>query len=204
MFKRFLLFTAIAAGLSVSSCKSNSEDPEPKKEIAVNPPSANVSQGGTVQLSLSGNAATEAVTWSLDKPVGTISQTGLYTAPATISASTTVTVTATLQSDNSVKSSATLNVNAPVISFSSQIQPILNNVCSGCHSGSFPSGNYRTNSYTNFMAGGRVTAGDPDNSLVYQRLTSTSAPMPPVNQPKPSAADIELIKNWISQGALNN
>ena len=48
---------------------------------------------------------------------------------------------------------------------------------------------------------GTITPGAPDKSLIYQEIAKGSMPPkgPPVNQ-----ADLSLLKDWISQGALNN
>jgi hypothetical protein len=52
----------------------------------------------------------------------------------------------------------------------------------------------------------RVIAGDPDNSLLMQKLLGTQqcgAPMPP-NPPLLMAAEVEQIRMWIAKGALND
>ena len=47
-----------------------------------------------------------------------------------------------------------------------------------------------------------MVPGDPDNSRVIKRVTSTTNPMPPEDEtPRPSADDIALIKKWIAAGA---
>jgi hypothetical protein len=56
----------------------------------------------------SGGVATTAVTWSLTPRIGTISSSGLYTAPASITAPTNVTVTATSVDDPSKSASTTV------------------------------------------------------------------------------------------------
>ena len=53
----------------------------------------NESQAQTFNATVTG-ASTSAVTWALDSPVGTVSATGVYTAPATLSDAATVQVIA--------------------------------------------------------------------------------------------------------------
>jgi hypothetical protein len=54
-----------------------------------------------------------AVTWSYTPQVGTLTASGLYTAPASITAAQTITVTATSQADTSKSASATVNLLPP-------------------------------------------------------------------------------------------
>src|SRR5260370_26548874 len=64
--------------------------------VTVSPPAATLAQGQTQQFSSSvlPIGANQGVTWSLSPPVGTISSSGLYTAPSSIPSDTTVTVIA--------------------------------------------------------------------------------------------------------------
>lgn len=79
--------------------------------LAVNPAGAIVGPGQTAQFSatVSGTSNT-AVTWTLAPPVGTLSATGMYTAPASITATQTVTVTATSVADSTKSSSAVVTL----------------------------------------------------------------------------------------------
>src|ERR1017187_8927080 len=88
---------------------------QPTVSVSVSPSSVNLLAGGSQQFSTTvlGSANTN-VTWTLSSPIGTISATGLYTAPATIAAAQTVTVKATSASDSSKSASATVTLNAPV------------------------------------------------------------------------------------------
>jgi hypothetical protein len=78
----------------------------------------NVTQTQPFTATVTGTSNT-AVTWSVndvvggDSTVGTISASGLYTAPATVPNPATVTVKATSQADTSKSASATLTVNQP-------------------------------------------------------------------------------------------
>lgn len=103
-------------------------------------------------------------------------------------------------------------------SFASDIQPIFTGTCalSGCHSGPGQAGLLLSQgqSYSNLVnvtstqvpALKRVKPSKIDSSYVVNKLDGTS-PLVGVKMPKNgtlSAANIQLIKNWISKGAKNN
>ena len=72
------------------------------ENLGITPPAATVyASGGTEQFSAELGSCGSGVTWSLSPAgTGTISSTGLYTAPATINAQQTVTVVATSQAQS--------------------------------------------------------------------------------------------------------
>jgi hypothetical protein len=83
--------------------------------VSINPPSTTLQQGGSAQFTAQvGGAPNTAVTWSLSPAVGSISSTGLYAAPNSITSQTTVTVTATSVADPTKSSSATVTLTPPV------------------------------------------------------------------------------------------
>ena len=80
--------------------------------VSVTPVSSTLSASGTQQFTATvSNTSNTTVTWSIS-PVGagSISATGLYTAPATIPIQQTVTVTATSQADTTQSTSATVTL----------------------------------------------------------------------------------------------
>lgn len=86
---------------------------------------------------------------------------------------------------------------APV-SYSSTIQPILTQNCTGCHGAA---AGLSFGSYSGTMAS--VVPGDASASLLYKSLTGSGASqMPPGGAL--SAAQRQSVANWINQGALNN
>ncbi|HEY4612075.1 MAG TPA: hypothetical protein VII11_03755 [Bacteroidota bacterium] len=107
------------------------------------------------------------------------------------------------------------------VSFSQHIQPIFNgNGCTSCHGGS--GGLFLTagQSYANLVNVNaqascttlkRVLPGNPDQSVLYIRTSSdspntqcgTNSRMPQ-GSPRLPQATIDLIKDWINQGAKNN
>ncbi|HEU4366293.1 MAG TPA: hypothetical protein VFT13_12605 [Candidatus Krumholzibacteria bacterium] len=100
-----------------------------------------------------------------------------------------------------------------VVSFSEDIQPIFNSRCAiaGCHVQPAPTGGLdltEGQSWANLVGvraqsfpGERVVAGSPAGSVLYLLVETGS--MPQVGGPL-STAQIELIRKWIADGALNN
>ncbi|MFK5958824.1 MAG: hypothetical protein QM495_08135 [Lutibacter sp.] len=90
------------------------------------------------------------------------------------------------------------------VSFAIDIQPIFNENCIACHPAISIPDLTEGNSY-NFL-----TVTDPDlvipfdaeGSELYQRMISTTAPMPPSG--KLSSKKTSLIKAWINDGAKDN
>jgi len=79
--------------------------------VSVNPTTASLSASQTQQFTatVTGNANT-TVTWSINPNVGSVSSTGLYTAPSTVTSSQSITVTATSAADNTKSASATVTL----------------------------------------------------------------------------------------------
>ena len=90
--------------------------------VSINPTTATVTTGSSVQFSATvSNSTTQTVTWSVNgiaggsSTVGTISSSGLYTAPAAVPNGGSVTVTATSTASTTASASATVTVNAPAV-----------------------------------------------------------------------------------------
>jgi len=102
----------------------------------------------------------------------------------------------------------------PPVSFAANIQPIFDNNCAGCHGAGGNGGlDLRPGeSYANLVgtaAGGhpglRVTAGDPDASVLYLKLTGAAgvgSVMPPAGSLGSGVTDV--VWAWISEGAQDN
>jgi hypothetical protein len=88
----------------------------PAVSITVAPGSPTVILGATLQFSAPvGNATNTAVTWSMSG-AGTISSTGLYTAPATLATLSSATVAATSVADPTKSAGTTLTIPAVAVS----------------------------------------------------------------------------------------
>ena len=88
-----------------------------------------------------------------------------------------------------------------VVSYQDDIVPLWGQ-CVGCHNGNTPP-KMDTDSYTNLI-NGYIVKGDADASILYKSLLGTGgiSLMPPGS--KWPQSKIDLVKNWINQGALNN
>ncbi len=92
------------------------------------------------------------------------------------------------------------------VSFARDVQPILVKYCVGCHNDREHPGEVQLNRWSSVLNGGEsgaiVVAGDVEQSLMLQLMRSVKEPkMPPIEEPQPDQAEIELIARWIEQGA---
>lgn len=93
------------------------------------------------------------------------------------------------------------------VDYQSEIQPIFNDNCGNCHLGN-SSGGLNLSSYQNLMEGGNdgdvVEPGNSAGSVLFDRITrenSDAGDMPPGNS-ELSQSEIDLIAQWIDEGAL--
>jgi hypothetical protein len=120
----------------------------------------------------------------------------------------TTTITAT-RIGGGVSGSATLTVTAPAgVSYSAQIAPLWQSFgCVGCHPGN---GGYSMTSYSavvgNGSSGPAVSPSNASSSNLYLKLTAAPpfGSRMPVGGPFLSASQLQLVADWINQGALNN
>ncbi len=101
------------------------------------------------------------------------------------------------------------------VSFANQIQPIFNNFgCTNCHGSSGNLSLAENQSHGNLVNKNaeadctslkRVLPGKADSSVLFKRVSSSDcgAQMPKGLAPL-SPANINLIRDWINQGAPNN
>jgi hypothetical protein len=96
-----------------------------------------------------------------------------------------------------------------LVSYSDEIQPVFNGGCgpSSCHIGG-NSGGLTLDSYADLMDGGNsgdvVVPGNPDNSIIVRRIEGSTTPRMPLGRQPLSNSDIQKIRDWIGQGALDN
>ena len=96
------------------------------------------------------------------------------------------------------------------VSYSQHIQPLFQQACAvgGCHAGSTAQAglNLSPPSYNNLMnhVPRLVTSGLSGNSLLIQRLEGTIQPRMPLNGSPLNSNQLNGIRKWIDEGALNN
>jgi hypothetical protein len=87
--------------------------------VTVSPGGASLGNGQTKAFTASVASSTnQAVTWSINPSVGSISSSGVYTAPASIASAQTVTVTATSSANPAKTGTATITLTPPAASAS--------------------------------------------------------------------------------------
>jgi uncharacterized membrane protein len=91
------------------------------------------------------------------------------------------------------------------ISFSKDVQPILERRCSKCHMGEFTSEDLNMATYETLMAGSQngpvIIAGNANKSLLVQKLLKGEMPK---RGPKLTPPQLQIIIDWINAGAQNN
>lgn len=94
---------------------------------------------------------------------------------------------------------------AASVSFSKDVQPILQSRCVNCHGGAHTNKGLNLSTYAGVMAGGAdgpaVVAGDPNSSMLLQMVTQGKMPKSgPLLQP----GQIQILNAWVKSGAANN
>jgi hypothetical protein len=94
-------------------------------------------------------------------------------------------------------------------SYASDVQPIFNSRCVGCHGGSSPSQGYSLTSRAGAMGNGsdtlpNVVAGSANSSTLYRRVAGLETPQMPFGQAPLDEVKQQTIKNWINKGAKDN
>ena len=96
------------------------------------------------------------------------------------------------------------------VSYHKQILPILQARCQGCHQPAKDSGRYVMTDFARMVAGGEseeaaIIPGKPDESYLMLQIVPKdgAASMPPKGDPL-SDVEIELIRQWIEQGAVDD
>ena len=92
------------------------------------------------------------------------------------------------------------------VDFHKDVAPILREYCAGCHNEVDFEGEFSLETYKSLVKGGEngrgILPGKANESLLLQVLTKKKKPyMPPRKKPQPSAKQIEILRNWINEGA---
>lgn len=91
------------------------------------------------------------------------------------------------------------------ISFANDVLPVLENSCLKCHGGEKTTEGFDVSSYETVMAGADdgvvIVAGDADGSKLFTLINTGKMPKKANKLPD---AQIQLIRDWINAGALDN
>lgn len=91
------------------------------------------------------------------------------------------------------------------VGFATDILPILESRCLGCHGGDHTEEGLVLRTHADLMVGSDngpvVIPGDATNSLLVELVTTQKMPK---RGPKLTPPQVQLITDWVSQGALDN
>jgi hypothetical protein len=144
--------------------------------ITISPTTASIAGGATQQFTATvTNTTNTAVTWEVNgaaggnAQIGTVSTSGLYTAPTVLPSTTTVSVTAVSQADTTQSASATVTLTAPPIVIS--ISPTTANLVAGTQqqfTATVSGGSTNVAVWSvNGFAGGNSTVGTVSSAGLY-------------------------------------
>ncbi|GAB4382373.1 MAG: hypothetical protein Kow0075_14220 [Salibacteraceae bacterium] len=92
--------------------------------------------------------------------------------------------------------------------FRNDVMPIITSNCaySGCHGDGSAEDGVDLSSYEKIILTGEVVPGNPGGSEIYEVITETDPDkrMPPPPNAPLTSEQIQTIRDWIAQGALNN
>ena len=96
---------------------------------------------------------------------------------------------------------------ADPIEFDTEVRPILQKYCTGCHTSDDAEGGYVMETHQSLIAGGEhgvaITPGSANSSRLTLRLQGKLKPrMPPEGEARPTATEAKLLADWIDQGAI--
>jgi hypothetical protein len=96
----------------------------------------------------------------------------------------------------------------PKTTYDDHVLPILRDKCLACHNQDKARGGLMAHSFSTLMAGGSsgevVKPGDPDGSRLYLLAAHKQEPHMPPKSPMIANENLETIRRWIAEGALEN
>ena len=97
---------------------------------------------------------------------------------------------------------------APKLNFIEHVQPIFREHCFKCHNANEAKGGLALDSFAALMEGGGsgeiVYDGDAESSRLYQLMIHDDTPVMPPNQDPIAKEKLEIIRQWIGGGLLEN
>src|SRR5690349_6948704 len=131
-----------------------------------------------------------------EKVISVISSPHVTEAPGNVAAATNTAV---------VGNTPAASASAATVSFTDDILPLFQSRCMNCHGQERLEEGLSLRTYTDMMMGSKngavVVPGDASNSLLAQLVTNQKMPK---RGPKLTPPQVQLIIDWINQGALDN
>jgi Right handed beta helix region/Protein of unknown function (DUF1565) len=182
-----------------------SSTPNPSVSVSISPSSTALQTGASAQFtaSVSGTSNT-SVTWLVNgiqggnSTVGTITSSGLYTAPAAVPSGSSVTVTATSVADTTKSASASVSILAPPTPVSVSISPTSATVQAGQSTQFAASVTGTTNSGINWQVAG-ITGGNSTVGLI----SSTGLYTAPLSVPATNPVTVTARSAYDSTASAN-
>lgn len=174
--------------------------------ISISPIAPVIQPGASQQFTATVlNASDPTVTWSLDG-AGTLTQSGLYVAPASVSSRVKATVKVTLVADTSVWTAAEVTVEPPAVPcFWRDTKAILGSFCTavgtgqGCHNATQHVEGYDLTKTRDILRmANSIEHGQ--SKLLSSLQGGGEEPMPPRGYPQLTADQIATIKAWVNGG----
>src|SRR3954463_3195780 len=95
---------------------------------------------------------------------------------------------------------------APKITYQDNVLPIFRNACLNCHNPDKKKAGLDLSNFSSALTGSDaqkvIIPGDPDSSILFKVVNHTDEPKMPQKADKLPAKDLDTIKQWIAQGAL--
>lgn len=142
--------------------------------------------------------------------------TEVPTVPPTeaVAPATTAPTDAPVATDTSAPTAEPTTADAPTteaapaggtVSFAADILPMFESRCLNCHGGNRTEEGLSLRTYADVMTGSEggavITPGDAVNSVLHEMVATQEMPK---RGPKLTPAQVQLIADWINQGALDN
>ncbi len=94
------------------------------------------------------------------------------------------------------------------ITYAEHVLPLIQANCAKCHNSDRKKADLDLTSFPSLLKGSGsgliVVAGDPGSSKLWKAVTHAEEPFMPPNRPKLSDKELEVFKQWISGGLLEN
>jgi len=97
------------------------------------------------------------------------------------------------------------------VSYHRQVRTIFQENCQGCHQPAKAQGGLVMTSYEALVKGGEselpgIVPGNPDESTILDQIASVdgAAPAMPKDQPPLTAEQVDLVRRWIAEGAVDD
>jgi hypothetical protein len=96
-------------------------------------------------------------------------------------------------------------VQGATVSFANDVLPIIESRCIGCHGGDRTEEGLDLKTHASIMAGSEnglvIVPGDAENSLLVELVATQEMPK---RGPKLTPPQVQIITDWVNQGALDN